>query len=362
MNYELKNILVTGATGLIGSALVDLLMTEGLHDVYAACRNEERAGKRFAKYAGNGRFHFVRHDVCRPLGDTRYHFIVHAASGADPRSFSTDPVGVMTANIDGVRNLLEYGRNHGMERLLYVSSGEVYGSDNGKALSIDGKTNDGDASFRWREEDSGYVDTMTPRACYPSSKRAAETLCVAYAAQYGLDVVVARPCHTYGANFTESDNRAYAQFLRNVARGEDIVMNSDGSQYRSWIYVKDCAEALRTILYKGVGGTAYNVADEQSCVTIKELAELIAKAGGRNVIIQKTMPHSQDTMPQPVAALHTQDTLHSSLQKDSSFFILHSSFIKRATFDTSRLRALGWQPQYTLTQGIAECLQLLRGS
>ena len=335
MNYELKNILVTGATGLIGSALVDLLMAEGLHDVYAACRNEERAGKRFAKYAGNSRFHFVRHDVCRPLeGDVRYHLIVHAASGADPRSFSTDPVGVMTANIDGVRNLLEYGRNHGMERLLYVSSGEVYGSDNGEKL--------------WREEDSGYVDTMTPRACYPSSKRAAETLCVAYAAQYGLDVVVARPCHTYGANFTESDNRAYAQFLRNVARGEDIVMNSDGSQYRSWIYVKDCAEALRTILYKGVSGTAYNVADEQSCVTIRELAELIAKAGHSKVIINA----------QPSA----QKTPHSTLQKDSSFFILHSSFIKRATFDTSRLRSLGWQPQYTLTQGIAECLQLLGGS
>ena len=333
---ERKNILVTGATGLIGSALVDLFMEEGLHDVYAAGRNEERAKRRFAKYTGNSRFHFVRHDVCRPLdGDTRYHLIVHAASGADPRSFSTDPVGVMTANIDGVRNLLDYGRNHGMERLLYVSSGEVYGSDNGEKL--------------WREEDSGYVDTMTPRACYPSSKRAAETLCVAYAAQYGLDVVVARPCHTYGANFTESDNRAYAQFMRNVVNGEDIVLNSDGSQYRSWIYVKDCAEALRTILYKGVSGTAYNVADEQSCVTIKELAELIAKAGGRNVIIQKTMPHSQDTP-------------HSSLQKDSSFFILHSSFIKRATFDTSRLRALGWQPQYTLTQGIAECLQSLGGS
>lgn len=348
-DMERKNILVTGATGLIGSALVDLLMAEGLHDVYAAGRNEERAGKRFAKYAGNGRFHFVRHDVCRPLeGDTRYHLIVHAASGADPRSFSTDPVGVMAANIDGVRHLLEYGRSHGMERLLYVSSGEVYGSDNGEKL--------------WREEDSGYVDTMTPRACYPSSKRAAETLCVAYAAQYGMDVVVVRPCHTYGANFTESDNRAYAQFLRNVARGEDIVLNSDGSQYRSWIYVKDCAEALRTILYKGVSGTAYNVADEQSCVTIRELAELIAKAGGRKVIIQKTMPHLQDTMPQQVAALHTQDTPHSSLPKDSSLFPLPSSLIKRATFDTSRLRALGWQPQYTLTQGIAECLQSLGGS
>lgn len=327
MSIELKNILLTGATGLIGSALVDLFMAEGQYNVYAAGRNEERAKHRFAKYWDDCRFHFVRHDVCQPLqGDKQYHYIIHAASGADPRSFNTDPVGVMAANIDGVRNLLDYGRSHGLERLLYVSSGEVYGSDNGRA--------DVDGTFCWHEDDSGYVDTMQSRSCYPSSKRAAETLCAAYAAQYGLDVVVARPCHTYGANFTESDNRAYAQFMRNVVSGEDIVMNSPGQQYRSWLYVKDCAEALRTILYKGVSGTAYNVADEQSCVTIREFAEIIAEAGGQKVILP----------------MGDNSTLHTP----------HSTLIMRATFDTSRLRSLGWQPHYTLKQGIAECLQSLR--
>lgn len=326
---------MTGATGLIGSALVDLFMAEGLHDVYAAGRNEERAGRRFAKYTGNSRFHFLRHDVCQPLhGDTCYHFVIHAASGADPRSFSTDPVGVMTANIDGVRNLLDYGRNHGMERLLYVSSGEVYGK------SVE-------CCAGWTEDESGYVNPMEVRSCYPSSKRAAETLCVAYAAQYGLDVVVARPCHTYGANFTENDNRAYAQFMRNVTNGEDIVLNSDGSQYRSWIYVKDCAEALRVILYKGVNGAAYNVADEQSCVTIRRLAEIIAEAGGRKVIVKQLTPHS--SLPTPHSPLNKAP--HSTLNKAS-----HS------TFSTSRLRALGWQPQFTLVQGISECLQLLGGN
>lgn len=318
MAEEIKNILVTGATGLIGTALVEKLLQNGRHNVFATGRNAKRAETRFARYAANGHFHFFSHDVRQPLfGDTVYHYIVHAASGADPRSFGDDPVGVMTANIDGVRHLLDYGRQYGMERFLYISSGEVYGT--GKEEHI-----------FWNEDDSGYVNTMNARSCYPSAKRAAETLCAAYAAQYGLDIVVARPCHTYGPLFTESDNRVYAQFLRDVLSGRDIVLKSSGEQYRSWIYVDDCADALITILYKGESGRAYNVADEESCVTIRQLAEIIAKAGGKSVIQDK---HS---------------TLHTP----------HSTLIMRSTFDTSRLRSLGWQPRFTLGQGIAECLRL----
>jgi len=319
MAEEIKNILVTGATGLIGTALVETLMADGRYNVFAAGRNESRAKKRFSRYAADSRFHFFRYDVRQPLcGDTVYHYIIHAASGADPRSFADNPVGVMTANIDGVRHLLDYGRQHGMERFLYISSGEVYG------VSTE------ERDF-WNEDDSGYVNTMSARSCYPSAKRAAETLCAAYAAQYGLDVVVARPCHTYGPCFTESDNRVYAQFLRNVISGHDIVMKSSGEQFRSWIYADDCAEALVTILFKGESGLAYNVADEESCVTIRQLAEITAKAGGKKVV---------------------QDTPH----------IPHSTPIMRATFDTSRLRSLGWRPRFTLSQGIAECLRLATGN
>ena len=77
-----------------------------------------------------------------------------------------------------------------------------------------------------------------------------------YAAEYGVDVVIGRPCHTYGPFFTESDNRAYAQFIRNAIAGEDIVLKSTGLQYRSWCYVVDCASALLHILLKGETGQA----------------------------------------------------------------------------------------------------------
>ena len=196
------NVLITGATGLIGGGLVDVLMNHP-HcscQVYALGRNEERAQKRFADYWNDDAFHFIQNDISVPLSyNTQFDYIIHAASNASPNFFKEKPVEVMKANLLGMVNLMEYGLSHNMKRMLYVSSGEVYGEGNGR---------------KFKETDSGYVDCATARACYPSSKRAAETLAISYAEEYGADVVIARPCHTYGPYFTESDNRVYAQFIQ----------------------------------------------------------------------------------------------------------------------------------------------------
>lgn len=294
------NILVTGATGLIGSCLVEILMSrEHDYNIYAAGRNESRAMERFRKYKDEATFHFLQYDVCEPLrSDLDFHYIIHAASNASPVFFKNNPVEVMKANIYGVANLMEYGRQHNMHRFLYVSTGEIYG--------------DGNRVFS--ENDCGYLDCTTPRACYPSSKRAAETLCVSYAEEYGIDTVIARPCHTYGPHFTESDNRVFCQFVRNVLRGEDIVMKSDGSQMRSWCYVVDCSLALLYILLKGENGNAYNVADPTSTFTIRQLAETIAEAEGRRVVFANP----------------------SDAERKAFTNISH------AVFDTTKLQNLGW--------------------
>ena len=310
------SLLVTGATGLIGGCLTDLLMAQGHCEVYALGRNEERARRRFSDYWDDERFHFVKGDVTEPLsGEQHYDYIIHAASNASPNFFQQQPVEVIMANVSGVRNLMEYGLHHGMKRLLYVSTGEIYGEGTGGVFT---------------ETDSGYVDCATPRACYPSSKRAAETLCVAYAAEYGADVVIGRPCHTYGPYFTESDNRVYAQFIRNLLAGEDIVMKSAGTQYRSWLYVVDCAAALLTILLKGACGQAYNVADEASNITIRQLAELLAAAEHRQVVMDLTAT--------PVA----------------------TAPITRAVFSTEKLEALGWKPLTAIADGLAHTLETQR--
>lgn len=313
-----SRILVTGATGLIGSCLVDVLLTNPHrnYQVYALGRNEERARRRFNNYWETADFHFIRHDISLPLdSDIRFDYIIHAASNASPNFFKEKPVEVIKSNIIGVENLMEHGIRHGMKRMLFVSSGEIYGEGDGREFT---------------EADSGYVNCATPRACYPSSKRAAETLCVAYAAEYGADVVIARPCHTYGPYFTESDNRVYAQFIRNLLDGKDIVLKSRGEQYRSWLYVVDAAHALLTILTKGAKGEAYNVADEQSNITIRALAELLAGAEDRQVVFDIDDANGNTTP------------------------------ITRATFSTQKLAQLGWRPLTKIAEGLQHTLAAQR--
>lgn len=311
------NILIVGATGLIGSCLVEILLSRSNIDyhVYASGRNEARANSRFKKYITHPYFHFIKHDVMCPLeSNLSFDYIIHAASNASPNFFASQPVEVIKSNIFGLSNLLEYGKAHELKRLLYVSSGEVYGEGDGRVFT---------------EEYSGYVDSMKSRSCYPSSKRAAETLCASYSSEYGMDIVVARPSHTYGPYFTESDNRVYAQFIRNILRGEDIVMKSTGEQYRSWCYVVDCASALLYILLKGENGQAYNVADESSNITIKELAEMIAHIGGQKVVMQ----------------------LPTDAEKAGY------NIVKKSLFSTKKIKSLGWYSAGTMEEKMISTIQ-----
>ena len=309
------NILVTGSTGLIGGCLVDLLMHYSQCNVYALGRNNQRASKRFNEYRENNRFHFLQHDICAPLDlDIDFDYIIHAASNASPNFFQLQPVEVMRSNMEGLCHLVEYGIHHNMRRMVYVSSGEVYGECSDSVFT---------------ETSSGYIDILSPRSCYPSSKRAAETLCTSYCQEYGCEIVIARPCHTYGPFFTESDNRVYAQFIRNVLRGENIVMKSLGQQYRSWIYVVDCAAAILLLLDKGQSGEAYNVANDESNITIRQLAEKTAAIADRKVIIDAC--EGGNTTP-----------------------------ISHAVFSTQKLESLGWHPLFTIEEGLRHTINAMR--
>lgn len=315
-----KNILVTGATGMIGSTLIDVLMSHQRQDyhVYASGRNESKINSLFEKYIDNPYFHFLKHDVRKPLeSDTVFNFIIAGAGVASPQLYSTDPVSVIKSNLWGVDNLLSYGVNHSLEKFLYVSSGEVYGEGDGRIFT---------------EDYSGYVDCTSLRSCYPSAKRTSESLCIAYSHQYKIDVSIARPCHVYGPNFSESDKRVYAQFIRNVLQNENIVMKSTGSQYRSWCYVVDCVSALLYILLKGENGEAYNIADENSNITIKELAETIAEIGHKKVIID--VPEETEKAGYNV--------------------------VKKSLFSTDKLRSLGWSCSGTIKEKLEATVNALR--
>ena len=314
-----KRVLVTGATGLIGSFLVETLAWLNFNrgagvTIYAAGRSETGVRERFGALASEPWFHYVPYDATKPVCfDFEPDIVVHAANSAHPMAYSTDPVGIMQANLIGTMQLLETLRAQGHGRFLIISSGETYGENPGFPEGF-------------AETDYGWVDSMRPRACYPESKRAAETLCASYAAQYGVDAVVARLCHVYGPTFTAVNSRADAQFIRKALAGEDIVMKSTGSQVRSYCYVADAVNALITVLALGKRGEAYNVANRHSVASIHQYADTLADIAGVQLVF--------DLPPEVEKAGYTR--------------------ITRAVLNPAKLEALGWQPQFDLRAGLEE--------
>ena len=272
-----KSVLVTGAGGLICSTLIDTLIrwNESHHGrdnirIIAAGRNETRIRKRFGDFSGRDYFTFMEYDALRAeIPPLTADYVIHGAGNAHPSAMSSQPVETMTANIVGINAILRASM-HGVKRVLYISSSEVYG-----------RRQDGNTS-PFSENDYGYVDIQNPRSCYPVAKRAAETLCASYVSEYGADVVIARPGHVYGPSASANDSRVSSAFAYLAAKHEDIIMKSDGLQLRSWCYSPDCAGAILKILLCGENANAYNIPGE--IMTIRDMSGILAEAGGVKVI------------------------------------------------------------------------------
>lgn len=277
---KLRNhaVFITGATGMICSVVAEVLFWLNKHrnfhvKIYLGGRNKNKMSDRFYLFNEGTDYHYVPYNASSgKIPDVLADYIIDGASPADPASFGAHPVETIMANILGLKGLLELADKNKSTRLLYISSSEVYGRKKD--------------SHPYSESDFGYVDILNPRACYPSAKRASETLCAAYLKEYGVDYVIARPGHIYGPSITDTDSRASAQFTRKVAMGEDIVLKSAGNQVRSYCYTLDCAAAILTVLVNGKSGEAYNISNPDSVCTIRNLAEAFAKVSGNKVIFE----------------------------------------------------------------------------
>lgn len=329
---EGKTILVTGAFGLIGSVIVDALIfrnevMKADINIWVLSRNEDLLKERYRKYLGKKYFHYILQDVCNKIIiNSPIDYIIHGASKGDPNSFATNPVGVMNANYMGMFQVLELAREKNSKKVVYISSGEVYGIVDKEVSDIQ---NEGLC-----EKDYGYLEILNARSCYSSSKKAAETLCVAYSNQFGIDVSIARPCHTYGATMLETDNRVIGEYLRSALKQSNIVMKSKGLQRRSYCYVSDMVAALFCILLIGDNCNAYNIANKKSIISIRELAELIAQITSSTVKYEIPIEHTKT----------------------------NDSNIVNAILDASKLEGLGWNPKVGIQEGIDRTLRILQSS
>lgn len=317
-------VLLTGGTGLVGRYLTDLIMYKNINDnlnltIVSLCRNLEKAKGMFSEYLNSSNFKILVGDVRQKITyDGNIDYIIHAASNTYPVLYATDPVGTISTGIIGTNNLLDFGVNKKIKKFIYISSFEVYGTVNGiKEIG---------------EEDFGFVNTTILRSCYPVSKRASESLCIAFSEQYGIDTSIVRLSRVFGPTMNLESSLATAQFIKGALSDTDIVLKSDGMQMYSYNYVGDAVMAILTVLIKGKDQEAYNVADIKFNAKLRDFASIVADTVNKKVIFD---------LPDEVEKKGFSNSLMSVL-------------------NSNKIKDLGWYTDKDLKYRISETIKILK--
>ncbi|MBR1416897.1 MAG: NAD-dependent epimerase/dehydratase family protein [Bacilli bacterium] len=319
--FQDKTFLITGASGMVGSYLcfVALKMNELYNTntkVITVVRNPEKLSPVIRE---NKDVEILVQDVTKPFNiDENIDYIIHAASPASPKIMKEHPVETNLANTLGTINTLALAKEKNTDGYLFISSREIYGEPNvGQELF-------------YENGPLGQVDPLVPRNGYAEGKKAAENLCSGYKEEYGLNTKIVRLAHTYGPGMSIYDGRVQADFLNNVVHNENIVLKSDGSSVRSYTYISDAITAIISVLLKSQD-LVYNIADENSKTSIRELAQTLVDidpSKGLELIFD--IPKEQ-------------------LKGVASF--------TGGILSTDKIRSeLGWTPRYSIKEGFARTI------
>ncbi len=317
-----KTVLITGASGMVGSYMLYVLTK--LNDLYnykikaiAMVRNPKKLLPEIVERAD---VDVVVHDVTEKYETAeKIDYIIHAASPASPLIMQNQPVETIAANTIGTFNTLQLAKEKQAEGYLFISSREIYG-----------QPYEGQEFFT--EDTYGFVDQLNPRSCYSEGKKAAETMCVSFAAEYGLNVKIARLAHTYGPGMSIYDGRVQADFLKNIVHNEDIVLKSTGTAVRTYTYIADAIVGMYKILLDSED-IVYNIGNEAGKVSIRELAEIMVSIyPERNLKLVFDIPEggTKGTAPYTLGILSSE-----------------------------KLRGLGWKPCYSVKDGFRRTLEFL---
>lgn len=319
-SFKNKSFFITGASGLIGSFLIDTLayLNENYDyniKIYATFSSESSLENRFPSYFQDDLFFPIIHNITKSFDEVydcidNIDYIVHAASNTHPMLYAKEPVNTIELNIQGTLNTLRLASKYPNSKTIFLSTLEVYGED---------KTVE---SFK--ENNIGFIDFNTTRACYPESKRLCETICHSFIQEFNIDIVIARLGYIFGPTVKSNSSKADVQFLNNALRNEDIVLKSAGLQQRSYCFVGDVVSALLTLLLKGQTGEAYNIASEFGNVRLRDFAQTLANTA-------------------KVGITFAEET---EVEKRGGSKVMNS------TLDTTKLSSLGWKSNFTLEEGI----------
>ena len=318
-----KNFLITGATGLIGMFLIDVIMhvnkEKGANiTVFAVGRNKNKASDRLGEYYGDENFHFIEQDVRQPLPTSLIvDYIIPLASNTHPLAYSQFPIETIEINVKGA----EYALQKALEcdaTVLYPSSVEVYGN------AIGNET--------FYEDYTGKLNLSNSRSCYTESKRVCESLCLSYMAEKKVKTKIVRLCRIFGPTMLMNDTKASSQFILKALNGEDIILKSKGEQFYSYTYVADAVGAILHVLLNGENGISYNIANDNCNVHLKEFALACANFAGTKVVFD--LPTDIERAGYSVAS--------------------------QAILETKRLKSIGFIPKYDFQNAIERTISILR--
>ena len=309
-----STLFITGGTGLVGFNVLQELtrVSDTLNlRILALVRDPARAAAKFAAFGD--RVTLIAGDVQDALSiDEPIDYIIHGASPTASRFFVEQPAETILTAVGGTRHMLELARQKQVRGMVYLSSMEVYGTVNDPYVLT--------------EADLGYVDPLQVRSSYPEGKRLCENLCVAYHAEYGVPVRIARLVQTFGPGIPANDTRVVVQFIRSALANEAIAIKASGESSRMYLYTFDAVSALLTLLTAGESGTAYNVANKDSYSSIKELAATVMELFGATAEVRTNTGTAEERRMYPP-----------------------DSYLR---LDVSRLEGLGWRPLVSHRDGL----------